>query len=570
MKPFLVTALQAAKMPRWLLLLLCVLYAVPGLVGRDPWRMEDAAGFGIAWTMARGEQGLLDWLLPNVVGQPVYSEGPLPFWLGALTARLLPGLPADALIRSAAIVWLGGLFVALWYAVWRLARRPGVQPADPFGASASHVDYGRAIADCALLLLLATLGLLARSHETTAEAAQVAWIGVFLFGLALTPERPWAGGLVVGLAIGATTLTRGLPLAMALGAVTLALPVWVGAFRWVARPFLGAAWPLALLLSAAWPVALTLAGPPGTAHLSAWLAWNLDSVSGPSLEALTYALRTLPWYLWPAWPLGLWTLWRWRDRLNEPALAVPLLTAIGIGAVALLAPEPSESIWVPLAPATAMIGALGIPTIRRGITSLIDWFAVMSFTLIGLVLWSYWIAFQTGWPPKMAFRAQQSVLGWTPSIQVLELALGLAVTLAWVGLIVWRISRQRSGMWRTVMLPAGGLVLTWCLLMTLWLPAGNHRKTYRDVAQSAGAQVVDRSACVQAVGLDLAQRATFAYFGGLRIDDRRTDCEWLLIADRVAFPRLVSETPGNWTQVWRGQRPTDRRERFRLFRREPG
>jgi 4-amino-4-deoxy-L-arabinose transferase-like glycosyltransferase len=567
-KPFFVTALQAAKMPRWLLLLMCGLYVVPGLVGRDPWRLEDAAGFGIAWTMATGEAA--DWLMPNVVGVPVTAEGPLPFWLGALFARLLPVLAADTAVRVAAMVGLTLLLVCIWYAAWMLARRPGVQPADPFGASATHVDYGRAIADSALLLTLATFGLLARAHETTAESAQVAWIGVFLVGCALALERPRLGGALAGLAIGLTALSRGLPTALALTLVALLLTARVAAFRLVARPTLVALLPVALVTSLAWPIALAAAGPSGTAHLAAWLAWNRELVAGPSADTVGYAARTLPWFFWPAWPLAAWAIWRWRERRLEPALAVPAATASALALIALLSPVGSESMLLPIVPAAAMLGALGLPTIRRGLTSLIDWFAVMTFTLIGAALWAYWIAFQTGWPPKMAYRAQQSVLGWVPTVDGVALAAGGLATVAWLGLVRWRVSRRPRAIWRSVILSAGGMVLAWCLLMTLWLPAGNYRKTYRDVAQQAGLVVSMHHDCVATLGLDLAQRATFAYFGGLRLDDARGDCGWLLVADRESNPLEPSLLAGSWRQAWRGQRPVDRQERFRLFRRVAG
>ena len=568
MKPFFVTALQAAKMPRWLLLLMCALYVVPGLVGRDPWRFEDAAGFGIAWTMATG--GAPDWLMPNVVGVPVTAEGPLPFWIAATFARAMPVLPADTAIRVAAMAGLAVFLLCVWYAAWLLARRPGVQPADPFGASATNVDYGRAIADSTLLLTLATFGLLARVHETTAESAQVAWVGVFLLGCALALERPRLGGAVAGLAIGLTALSRGLPTATALALVALVLPARVAAFRLVARPMLVALLPAALVATLAWPLALDAAGPSGAAHLAAWLAWNRDLVSGPTQDTLGYAVRTLPWFFWPAWPLAAWAVWRWRERRLEPALAVPGATAIALALAALLSPEGTEAMLLPIVPAAAMLGALGLPTIRRGLTSLIDWFAVMTFSLIGVALWAYWIAFQTGWPPKMAYRAQQSVLGWTPTVDGFELVAGGLVTLAWLGLVGWRVSRQPRAMWRSVILSAGGMVLAWCLLMTLWLPAGNYRKTYRDVAQQAGLVVSQRHDCVATLGLDVAQRATFAYFGGLRLDDARGDCDWLLVADRESNPLEPSLVPGAWRQAWRGQRPVDRQERFRLFRRVAG
>jgi 4-amino-4-deoxy-L-arabinose transferase-like glycosyltransferase len=564
-KPFLVTALQAAKMPRWLLLLMCALYVVPGLLGRDPWRYEDAAGFGVAWTMSLAPRGAADWVLPNVLGVPIVEEGPLPFWLGAIAIRALPFLAPDAVVRGVAMGWLALMLTCLWYASWLLARRPEAQPTDPFGASASRSDYGRAIADSALLVTLATFGLLARAHETTAESAQIAWIAVFLYGCALALERPRLGGALTGLAIGLTVMSRGLPTAAALSVAALALPALVGPYKLVARPMLGSLVPAGLAAAAAWPLMLLLSGDAGAQHLSSWLAWNLQQVAQPA--ALGYLLKNAPWFYWPAWPIAAWALWRWRDRRLEPTVAVPVLATAALLVVAMLAPTGTESSLLPIVPPLAVLAALGLPTIRRGITSLIDWFAVVTFTLSGFVLWAYWIAFQTGWPPRMAFRAQQSALGFVPTLDALALAMGVAATLAWLALVVWRVSRQPRALWRSMVLSSGGMVLAWLLLMTLWLPAGNHRKTYRDVAQQAGAVVSPAHRCVRTLGMDVAQRASFGYFGALRLDDTRTDCEWLLVADRVSQPIATAPVPGDWRAVWRGQRPVDRQERFRLFRR---
>ena len=567
MKPFFVTTLQAAKMPRWLLLVLCALYVVPGLAGRDPWRFEDAAGFGIAWTMALAPRGAADWLMPNVLGVPVTLEGPLPFWLGAIAIRALPFVAPDTVVRGVAMAWLALFLTCVWYATWLLARRPEAQPSDPFGASASRSDFGRAIADSAVLVALATFGLLARAHETTAESAQVAWIGVFLFGCALALERPRLGGALAGLAIGLTVMSRGLPTAGALAIVALLLPALVGSYRLVARPMLVSFVSAAIASAAAWPLLLHTSGPEGIRHLDAWLGWNLQMVSGPTRDTFEYALQTVPWFFWPAWPIAGWALWRWRDRRLEPAVALPTLVAGTCLIVAMLAPAGTEAGLLPIVPPLALLAAFGLPTIRRGISSLIDWFAVMTFSLIGFALWAYWIAFQTGWPPRMAFRAQQSVLGFEPALDALQLLLGLLATLAWFALVRWRVSRQPRALWRSMVLSSGGMVLAWFLLMTLWLPAGNYRKTYRDVAQQAGVVVSAQHDCVATLGVDIAQRAVFAYAGGLRFDSVRTDCEWLLVADRAAAPLTTSQVPGNWRLAWRGQRPVDRQERFQLFRR---
>jgi hypothetical protein len=85
---------------------MCALYVVPGLIGRDPWRYEDATGFGVAWTMAFAGSGPADWLMPNVLGVPLADEGPVPFWLGAIAMRALPVLPPDAVMRGVTMAWL--------------------------------------------------------------------------------------------------------------------------------------------------------------------------------------------------------------------------------------------------------------------------------------------------------------------------------------------------------------------------------------------------------------------------------------------------------------------------------
>ncbi|HYD97573.1 MAG TPA: glycosyltransferase, partial [Noviherbaspirillum sp.] len=59
MKPVRLPAAATNALPRRVLFALCLLYILPGLFGRDPWKTEDAAGFGIMWTMAQG--GLDDW-----------------------------------------------------------------------------------------------------------------------------------------------------------------------------------------------------------------------------------------------------------------------------------------------------------------------------------------------------------------------------------------------------------------------------------------------------------------------------------------------------------------------------
>ncbi len=565
MRPFLVTDLQAGKLPRLGLLALCVLYVVPGLVGRDPWRHDDAAGFGIALTMARGGGG--DWLIPSIAGEPVFDQGALPFWIGAVFARALPFLSEHLAVRTATGLGLASLLFMIWYATYALARRAGVQPSDPFGVSASHIDFGRAIADTALLVLLATLGVIARVHQTTAEAAQLVIVGAFVLGAATALERPLVGGLLAGAALAATVATRGLLTAAAMAACAAALPMLSRPWRLVAPRWLAGTFAAGVLGALAWPLALWLQGPAGAAYLQGWLAWNREQFAGLSGAGLLYLARTLPWYLWPAWPVALWALVRWRGRIGEPAIALPLSLLVAFGCVAVLGSSLGDDLLLPLAVPTAMLAAFGVPTIRRSVVSLIDWFAVMTYSVIGIVVWAYWLALVTGFPPRMAYKAGQIVPGFEPATIWLDIALGATASLAWLGLVRWRIASHPQVLWRPVVLSAGGLVLAWFLLMTLWMPAFDMRNTYREVSNRAVAVLPQDYDCIATEHLGRAERASLYYFAKLRFGDESRRCSWLLVQDAGPLAQTEVAPPPGYQLRWEGARPRDRDQRLRLYSR---
>jgi hypothetical protein len=78
---------------------------------------------------------------------------------------------------------------------------------------------------------------------------------------------------------------------------------------------------------------------------------------------------------------------------------------------------------------------------------------------------------------------------------------------------------------------------------------------------------VDSQACIAERGLDLAQRASFAWFGNLRFAKAASACDRLLVVDRRG--QIQREPEEAWVLVWEGRRRADRNERFRLYRRDP-
>jgi len=310
-------------------------------------------------------------------------------------------------------------------------------------------------------------------------------------------------------------------------------------------------------IAAAGVIALAL----GTA-LSAW-AWRVAGLAG--LNPLTTA-RLLLWFGWPAWPLALWTLWRWRGHLLHRHIAVPLgITLSAIGAC--LAMGGSDRALMLGVPSLAVLAAFALPTLQRSASAAIDWFSVFFFSLCALAIWVIYAAMQTGVPAKPAANVARLAPEFHPSFSALALAIAIAGTLAWVWLVRWRTGRHRHPLWKSLVLPAGGVAMCWLLLMTLWLPLLDHARSYRPLLVRI-AELVPRDACIAAPQMPRALLAALEAMGRYRVDAitpaATSPCEFLIVAgnERPGMPAIEG-----WKPVARVQRPTDRNDFTLVYRR---
>jgi 4-amino-4-deoxy-L-arabinose transferase-like glycosyltransferase len=574
MKPVRLPAAATLALPRWALFALGLLYILPGLIGRDPWKDEnDAASFGIMWTMAHGN--VSDWLFPNNAGLPSPAEGPLAFWLGALCIKLFGWLLGDVLAARVSTI---GIFVtgtvSLWYTAFHLGRRPEAQPLRlAFGGQPEPDDYGRTLADTAVLIYLGCLGLLLYSHETLAVTLQGSLVAYFLYRTVRYVELPSVrNAVLIGLSLGALVLTRGwlappaLLLSLFLSARSLKLP----AAATLRHLVIAAA--VAVLIALLWVVPAQLAKPYGMSPVPAWLEWNLSQFGMPSWISIRTFLRVGVWFFWPAWPFAIWAIWAWRRQHGLLHIVLPLYLVAVLTALILSDPQPESGDLLKLLPPLALMAAFGLPTMKRGAINGIDWFSVMVLTTLGGVVWLFWIAKLTGWPAQLARNALKLVPGFHPEFGLIAFVVAGAATVGWFFLVHWRISRRPSVLWRAVVLSSGGLILLWVLLMTLFLPDLNYGKSYASVARQIAAKLPPGANCID-TNVGAAQRASFAFYGRLPFAgmEGTAQCDYVLLQDSV---RLKDEREmareyrlRDYTLLWEGRRPSDRDERFRLYRR---
>lgn len=572
MKPVRLPAAATIALPRWSILALCLLYILPGLIGRDPWKGDDASSFGIMWTMAHG--GLNDWLWPHIVGMPMPEEGPLAFWFGALCIKLfgwLVGDPMAARLSTGLIFLLGS--VSVWYSTYLLGRRAEAQPLKlAFGGQPEPRDFGRTLADGALLIYLGCLGLLLRSHETSAETLQISLIAFTLYLCIKLFDAPAIRtALQLGLVLGLLVLTRGWLLPGALFISLLGLCLYRRQTKCLSLIF--AALPVATLVAGSWIFAIQILHPFDSSPYSAWMHWNSRQIDFPSVASLTYFFRYGIWFAWPAWPFAAWAIYSWRKQERALHIALPVVFVLCFTLLAFLNNYSEEAILLPILPPLAILAAFGLPTMKRSAINAVDWFAVMILTGVAAITWFFWFAGISGWP----VAAAKMVLSWAPDYQLefklLTFTIALLVSFAWFRLVYWRISRQPSVLWRAVVLSSGGVILCWLLLMTLFLPLINQRISYAGVARQIAEQATMPYRCIDS-NVGASQRASFAYFGHVHFAGfSEQNCDLLLLQSRKQSPNFgqtpaEKNYPGNWVLIWEGQRASDRDELFSLYRKK--
>lgn len=559
--PAIVAQSAVRRLPRLALWLLCLAYILPGFLMRDPWRGNDMTAFGYMRALAQGQT---DWMAPQLLGMAPDNPGLLPYWLGAWAIQgLTPLFTPELAARLPFIATLVLSLLATWHAVYWLASSRGAQPvAFAFGGEAQPTDYAHAIADGALLALLACLGLAQPAHEISPHLSQLCGSALVFYALAASSPQLWRPklALVSGLAILVLSGAPVLALLYSLGGLLLCLweckqsnPDNAHTQRWAAT--------LALMGGLAGVIALQL-------DLLHWQA------ALPALADMGSLARLLLWFLWPAWPLALWTVWRWRKQIGHRQphrhLLLPLwFVLVSLGAT--LTTPPSDRVLLLALPALAALAAFALPTLGRSVAALVDWFTLLFFSVSAIAVWVVWFSVQIGIPAKPAANVARLAPGFVPEFSALLLLVALSASAAWCILVAWRAGRHRAAIWKSLVLPAAGATLSWVLLMTLWLPMLNYARSEAPQSRAVLAVLGPSAGCVYAHGLSRTQVAALQYYGAMALQPlpqhglANSTCQWL-ISSNYSRP-LPRDQASIWQEQARITRPTDKTDLLIVYRR---
>lgn len=527
-----------------LFIIICLAWILPGLIGHDPWKPDEALAFGVIHSMLQDGQ----WLIPHIVGVPSHDYPPLYYWVAAGLAKIFSVvLPLHDGARLAT-----GLFMAITLTfMHKTATRL-------FDERAGRIS---------VLLTIGAIGLLWRGHQMNPELAGIAGLAIALYGMTRIRSEPTKGGVTTGIGAGIIALSIGIIPALAPALIALAT---MGILReWNNRTFRAGIGVSLLVLIPLMLVFPAILFSQSAEPVSQWA----DALLGvPCRDILTrrafdnfHFIRILPWYGLPALPFAIWLWAKDRSKLAERfELAMPFAAFFTLLVLISLTRKASDGMGLPLLLPLALAGAHTLDRLSRSIASFMDWFSLMFFGIVAIAGWLYWTAAITGLPETAARAVARQVPGFTFTFGLLSFCIAVAFTLLWVYAVV-RAHRNNR---RAIVNWAAGVTLVWVLVNFLGLPAVDYRLSYRGAAQTIAAQLSQSKSCVASQNLGDPQRASLHYFANLRfiaIDQPAAkDCAWLL---SQGMRNEVRPADGRWQLFWEGARPGDNDERLRLYRR---
>jgi len=539
------TSQKSELFPFLLTLILCLAWLFPGLIGHEPWKGDEAVTMGLVHSILSGSPASI----PVLAGEPwPFAPPPLyPTVAAVVAAWLAPWLPAHDGARLAA-----GGFVLLAFI---------------FAALTGHHLYGRRHGRMVVMVLIGSTGLWFAGHESIPQSALLLGAAMTGYGAALSPSRPYTGGIWAGCGLGISFMSSGIVNASALGLSLLLLPVLSPAWRSLstlrsAISTLTAVTPWLLI----WPWQFRHSAPE---IWQQWLTLQLNQFvffGIPHASPTPYYLVFLPWFAWPAWPLALWTLWQSRRKQQFLAPGIALPSAVFMATLCTLSltrnPDPDHGLTLLLPLAWLASGGTG--SLRRGAANALYWFAIMAFGVLGIAVWVYWSALDLGIPAQLAHHLHSLQPRYNGSFRPLPVLLAIAYCLLWIILLL----RMKRSPQRPLLAWAAGMTMAWGLAAFLFVAPMDQRLGYGGVAASLQPKL-PALGCVAGRDIDDGARAMMDYYIGLQtLPDNSAhprSCHWLLTEDPgdSATPPTLS----GWHAIWSDSRMGNRAERFTLYHR---
>lgn len=433
------------------LIIIVFLYLIFGLINHAPWRPLETNSFSIFADIFFQN----NFIAPSLASVQSFHNPHIYELSGAIFAKIFFFLEPHNAARLCNILWLAITMICIGLANRELRG---------FG-------YGRQ----SNVIFLSSVGLFVSVHSFSNEIAILAASSISLYSLALSNRRPFRASVLLCFSLVVGIFSKGLIFYLPILGIIISLSFFN---NWNSkRLFIFSSIALigSFLFLSIWLFLISIHNPDA---VDIFLNINLN----PTIYNLKYYLINILWFAWPAIPLFFWTIYKEINTfIKYKRTHLPLIFIFWFIFILIIEDTSVSQIkLMVLLPAISLMASTSIDKLQRGASSAFNWFGIIIFSFISIVLWIGWFALQFGMPYKIYEKMLYLSGNFSPEINL------LSIVFAFLFLSVWIYSLLKNNFTnRSVVTNWGlGIALVWITSSLLWFPMIENRKNYGQVFNS--------------------------------------------------------------------------------------
>lgn len=508
-----------------LFVFLAIIWASFGLVGHDPWPPQESKTISQIITIIQDGEIILPMSASSnfLENQPLY----------AITASIFvkiftPFLDIHDSARLSNLLWLAITLTAI-------------------GMTAREL-LGRGFGRQAGLIFIASIGLILNSHTLTPEVASLSGFAASLYSFALYNRRPFRSSVIFGMGLLILFLTGGfLPLL----SVILCLACLYCFTDWRNKRFLTFI-TLSSMITIAfifpWLIAFKKISPE---QFQLWLQQPIFS----DTSSFLYVLEGISWFTWPALPLVIWVILKnYKICFVEKKLSLPIIFTFSYLILISFSHRQDQINLMPFLIPFSIIGASAIDNLKRGAASALNWFGVLLFGFLAIVIWTGWFSSIFKIPESLYLRIFEASANYQNEFFFLKFLIAAIATSLWIFYVVKSKITNRSMIsnW------AIGITMFWVSFILLWGDSVNNRKSMKDLFTDMKPHLIQSSSCLYSQYLSDSQIDILHYYTNIKAINYSQNAKECQLA--ITVLKRDSETPAefkDWREIWTGKRPKD-------------
>ncbi|MGE4597344.1 MAG: glycosyl transferase [Methylophilaceae bacterium] len=505
-----------------LFLILSTLWIFTGLIGHPPWVTAESQTISMIMDIIQNNSIIA----PLAANQTSINNPPLYPYIGATLGKLFSGLlPIHDAARLSNALWVGLTLLSL-----------GMLTRELWGS-----EYGRQ----AGLIFIASIGLIFNIHTIRPEIAALLGFSLSLYAFALHNRRPFRASIILGIGTSIIFLSNGIIplisiLITALG--LLSIKIWRNKRYYI---FCLISVIIASIIIGPWIFILSQYNP------ELFFSWinRLNFLQGPEF---IYYLKNILWFTWPSLPLLILVLFKnYKILSQQKKFHLPIIFSISIFITIAFDNKLDQINLMPILIPFSVIAIGGIDLLKRSAASALNWFGILIFGLIGLLIWLVWFSMISGFPAKLYERIFYLSGNYPAEFQVISFLIALTASTLWLTSIINLKITNRSAISNWAL----GITMVWITLIMLCSPFLDNRKSYRNVFLDAKKHLTQSSSCLYIYNLSENHINLLHYYTGIRginSNNQNVSCRMVLLSLHNE-DKMPSEYQ-SWKQVWTGKR----------------